>query len=63
MAVRSAGELVAPNSVTSQAGPPGCAGEAISGRSAARTPSECTSCSAQANRWVGFPVTGLRAPQ
>ena len=32
MAASKAGELVAPNSVTSHAGPPGCVGDAISVR-------------------------------
>ncbi len=59
----SAGSLDAPNSLTNQAGPFGWAAEAISGRSEARTASECSSWAAQAAVSVGFPVTGLRAPQ
>ena len=58
----SCGQLVAPNSVTIQAGPPGWVGEAIAGRSDCRTPGSAPLVGARVTS-VGFPVTGLRAPQ
>ena len=63
MDVRSAGLLVAPNSDTNQAGPPGWRAEAIDGRSRRVEARERASWSAHTATLVGLPVTGLRAPQ